>query len=60
MSPDAVHTQLWIAVRVYVLIAIVRRKLRLQRALAEMLQIASLTLSEKTPPCEVSSRAPAI
>jgi len=39
----------WIAVSVYVLVAIVKRELGLDRSLSETLQILSLTLFEKTP-----------
>lgn len=49
-SPNAVHTQIWIALSVYVLIAIVRKELRLeQMSLYTMLQILSITLFEKEP-----------
>jgi hypothetical protein len=46
---NAVKTQLWIAVSVYVLVAIVRKRLRLQVSLYQILQILSVTLFEKTP-----------
>ena len=55
-SPNAVKTQLWIAISIYVLVAIIRRQLRIERSLAEMLQILSLTLFEKTPLFTVFSR----
>ena len=42
-------TQIWIAVSVYVLVAIVRKRLGLQTSLYQILQILSLTLFEKTP-----------
>lgn len=48
-SPNAVKTQVWIAVAVYVLIAIVRKRLRLDASLYELLQILSVTLFEQTP-----------
>ena len=48
-SENAVKTQLWIAVSIYVLIAIIRKQLNLQSSLYEILQILSLTLLEKTP-----------
>lgn len=54
-SPNAVKTQLWIAISVYVLVAILRQQLGIARSLAEMLQILSLTLFEKTPLCAVFS-----
>jgi Domain of unknown function (DUF4372)/Transposase DDE domain len=48
-SANAVKTQVWVAISVYVLIAIIRKELKSQRGLAELLQILSLTLFEKTP-----------
>jgi len=52
-SPNAVKTQVWVAISVYVLVAIVKRELRLERPLSEILQILSVTLFEKTPICEM-------
>jgi len=49
LSPNAVKTQIWIAISVYVLLAIVRRRLRLELNLYPMSQILSLTLFEKMP-----------
>jgi len=46
---NAVKTQIWIAVSVYVLVAIVRKKLGLEASLYQILQILSITLFEKTP-----------
>jgi len=48
-SPNAVKTQLWIAISVYVLVAIVRKRLLLDRSLSEILQILSITIFEKVP-----------
>jgi hypothetical protein len=48
-SENAVKTQIWIAVSVYVLVAIVKKRLNLTASLYEILQILSLTLFEKTP-----------
>jgi Domain of unknown function (DUF4372)/Transposase DDE domain len=48
-SDNAVKTQIWIAVSVYVLVAIVRKRLRLEASLYQILQILSLTLFEKLP-----------
>src|SRR5437868_8127728 len=48
-SENAVKTQIWIAVSVYVLVAIVRKRLELEPSLYQILQILSLTLFEKTP-----------
>jgi hypothetical protein len=44
-----VKTQIWIAVSVYVLVAIVRKTLALEASLYQILQILSVTLFEKTP-----------
>jgi hypothetical protein len=48
-SENAVKTQVWIAISVYVLVAIVKRELGIDRSLYEILQILSITLFEKTP-----------
>jgi hypothetical protein len=48
-SPNAVKTQVWIAITVYVLAAIIRKELRLKRSLGEMLQILSISLFEQMP-----------
>jgi hypothetical protein len=48
-SQNAVKTQIWIAVSVYVLVAIVRKRLGLEASLYQILQILSLTLFEKVP-----------
>ena len=48
-SENAVKTQIWIAVSVYVLVAIVRKRLELETSLYQILQILSVTLFEKTP-----------
>ena len=48
-TENAVKTQIWIAVSVYVLVAIVRKQLRLDISLYQILQILSVTLFEKTP-----------
>jgi transposase len=48
-SQNAVKTQIWIAVSVYVLVAIVRKRLGLESSLYQILQILSLTLFEKVP-----------
>ena len=56
-SDNAVKTQVWIAISVYVLVAIVRKELRVDRSLSEILQILSLTLFEKTPIFQALSEA---
>ncbi len=48
-SENAVKTQIWIAVSVYVLVAILRKRLGLEASLYQILQILSLTLFEKVP-----------
>ena len=48
-SENAVKTQIWIAVSIYVLVAIVRKRLGLELSLYQILQILSVTLFEKTP-----------
>src|ERR1035437_523422 len=48
-SENAVKTQIWIAVSVYVLVAIVRKRLGLEASLYQILQIPSLSLFEKVP-----------
>ncbi len=48
-SENAVKTQIWIAVSVYVLVAIIRKRLGLEASLYQILQILSVTLFEKTP-----------
>ena len=48
-SENAVRTQIWIAISVYVLMAIIKKKLRLNVSLHTLLQILSLTLFEKLP-----------
>jgi len=48
-SVNAVKTQVWIAVSVYVLVAILGKELKLDRSLTEILQILSVTPFEKTP-----------
>jgi len=49
LSENAVKTQIWIAVAVYVLVAITRKRLGLEASLYQILQILSVTLFEKTP-----------
>lgn len=56
-SENAVKSQIWIAVSVYVLVAIVRKRLRLSLSLYEMLQNLSLTLFEKFELATVLSRS---
>jgi IS4 transposase len=48
-SENAVKTQIWFAVSVYVLVAIVRKKLNLNVSLYTLLQVLSVTLFENLP-----------
>ena len=48
-NENAVKTQIWIAISVYVLVAIVKRRLGLEASLYTILQILSLALFEKEP-----------
>ena len=46
-SDNAVKTQIWIAISTYVLVAIVKKRLDLDRSLSEILQILTISLFEK-------------
>lgn len=48
-TENAVKTQIWIAISVYVLVAIIKKRLGIDQSLYTILQILSLTLFEKTP-----------
>lgn len=48
-SENAVKSQIWIAISVYVLVAIVKKRLKLSASLYEILQILSLTMFERMP-----------
>ncbi len=50
---SAIKTQIWTAVSVYVLIAIVRKRLEIKASLYTILQILGITLFEKTPLSQV-------
>jgi hypothetical protein len=52
-SENAVKTQIWIAVSIYVLVAIVRKRLGAEASLYQLLQVFSVTLFEKTPILQV-------
>ena len=56
-SENALRTQIWIAISVYVLVAIVKKELHLKGSLYRMLQICSVTLFEKTPISQALSLA---
>ncbi len=57
-SENAVRTQIWIAISVYLLVAIVKKRLHLDLSLYTMLQILSLTLFEKMPISQALSEPP--
>ncbi len=57
-SENAVKTQIWIAVAVYVLVAIVRKRLGIEAPLYTFLQVLSLTLFEKMPILQAFSSLP--
>jgi hypothetical protein len=48
-SENALKTQIWIAISIYVLVAIVKKRLALEGSLFRILQIVSISLFEKTP-----------
>src|SRR5882724_4728650 len=54
-STNALKTQIWIAISVYVLVAIVKKELHLEGSLYRMLQICSVSIFEKTPILEALS-----
>jgi hypothetical protein len=53
ISPNAVKTQIWIAVSIYILVAIIKKQLNVPLSLYTMLQILSITLFEKVPLTQV-------
>ena len=57
-SENAVKSQIWIAVSVYVLVAILKKRLKLSASLYEILQILSLTMFERTPLDQLLARFP--
>jgi len=48
-SENAIKTQIWIAISIYVLVAILKKEMHLQRNLNEILQILSVTIFENSP-----------
>ena len=52
-NENAVKTQIWIAVSVYIMVAIVRKRLGLDKTLYQILQILSVTIFEKDPILQV-------
>lgn len=57
-SENAVKTQIWIAVSVYVLVAIIKKELQLGRSLAEILQILSIALFEQVQLQQILTEIP--
>jgi hypothetical protein len=58
VSQNAVKTQIWIALSVYVLIAIVKKRLQLEASMYELLQVLSINLFETTPVDQLLQRDP--
>lgn len=54
-TENAVKAQIWIAISIYILVAIVKKRLKLDRSLYTILQILSVSLFEKTPILQVLS-----
>ncbi len=52
-SQNAVRSQIWIAISVYVLVAIIKKELRLSASLYQILQVLSVTIFERTPILQV-------
>jgi hypothetical protein len=48
-SQNAVRTQIWIAISIYVLVAIVKKELNLSASLYQILQVVSVTIVERVP-----------
>ena len=52
-SDNAVRTQIWISICTYVIVAIVKKELKLEVSLGKMLQIISVSVFEKVPLCQL-------
>ena len=57
-SENAVKTQVWIAISAYVLVAIIKKRLKSEASLYTILQILSLTLFDKTPLVQLLTETP--
>jgi len=57
-SENAVKTQVWTAISVYVLVAIIKKRLNLNRSLFSILQVLSVSLLEKTPMQQLLTASP--
>ena len=58
LDPNAVKTQIWIAISVYILVAILKKRLKLELSLYTTLQILSLTVFERHGLCTQASPLP--
>lgn len=56
-SPNAVKTQIWIAISVYVIVLILKKKLKLTQSIYEILQIFSINIFDKDPLCQLFSNS---
>ncbi len=56
ITENAVKTQIWIAISVYVLVAIIKKELEIELSLGEILQILSIVLFEKVPITQVLTK----
>ena len=56
-SENAVKTQIWIAISVYVIVAIVKKRMKIPASLYEILQILSLTIFERIPLDQLLARS---
>jgi len=59
-SPNAIRTQIWSAIAVYLLVAILKKRLHLEASLYTILQILSLTLFEKMPISQALTQQPSL
>jgi hypothetical protein len=55
-TENAVKTQIWIAISVYILVAIIKKELKIGLSLGEILQILSIVLFEKAPITQVLTK----
>jgi hypothetical protein len=56
-SPNAVKTQIWIAISVYVIVLILKKKLRLTQSIYEILQVLSINIFDKEPIYQLFSKS---
>ena len=55
-TENAVKTQIWIAISIYILVAIVKKEIKIELSLGEILQILSIVLFEKVPITQVLTK----